>query len=131
MSGQFGLNKLGEFHKSFNISIQEKKKRLFTIMICHLKHTDLMLLVYLLKQQRYATVIYGMDSDKTRQADECEYVEKGLSKAGYHSLSNKATFNSVKIKIILKLEYILSLGHRGNEINTDYCKITTLHLATL
>lgn len=53
-------------------------------MICHLKHTDLMLLVYLLKQQRYATVIYGMDSDKTRQADECEYVEKGLSKAGYH-----------------------------------------------
>lgn len=55
-------------------------------MICHLKvkHTDLMLLVYLLKQQRYATVIYGMDSDETRQADECEYVEKGLSKAEYH-----------------------------------------------
>lgn len=36
------------------------------------------------KAAENATVIYGMDSDKTRQADECEYVEKGLSKAGYH-----------------------------------------------
>lgn len=54
----------------------------------------------------------------------------GSSGSG-HSLSNKATFNSLKIKIILKLEYILSLGHRGNEINTDYRKVTTLHLAAL
>lgn len=41
----------------------------------------------------------------------------GSSGSG-HNLSNKATFNSLKIKIILKLEY-LSLGHRGNEINPD------------
>lgn len=54
----------------------------------------------------------------------------GSSGSG-HSLSNKATFNSLKIRIILKLEYILSLGHTGNEINTDYRKVTTLHLATL
>lgn len=26
------------------------------------------------KAAENATVIYGMDSDKTRQADECEYV---------------------------------------------------------